>query len=129
MRVDASQVFPGYGMAMAHVETPPAKIPGFFAAVSAQAASLAQTGPTPDEMARALNPRIAGLRRAQLTNEYWLIDLDGALEDPRRLDLIRSTFPDYQALTAAEVQSAARDLLQDPTAWRLEIESPQAPSS
>ena len=75
---------------------PPAKMPGFFDAAAKIAARHGATRASPhDELARARAPRVAGLAKAQLTNEYWLADLSGSIADPRRLDLIRTTFPDY----------------------------------
>ena len=70
---------------------------------------------------RARNPRIANLRKAQLTNEYWLTDLDNAMSDPRKLDLIRTTFSDYEKLTTADLQAAARAWFRDETAWRMVV--------
>jgi len=122
-RPDLSQVFPGYGYVLNLVETPPPKIPGFFDTVSAIARDLREHGVTADEFDRARNPRVAGLRKAQLTNEYWMGNLTGALADPRRLALIRTTFPDYLAITPAEVQAAAKDWFRDETAWKLVIEA------
>jgi zinc protease len=126
--VDLSQVFPGYGYVLNTVEMPPPHIPGFFTTVSAIARDMRDKGVTADELERARNPRIAALRKAQLGNEYWIIDLTGALADPRRLDLIRSTFPDYEAVTTADIQKAARDWFTDEKAWKLVVESVQAAS-
>ncbi len=116
-----SQVFPGYGYLLAQVEMPPAKIPGFFAAASKIASDMATTGITPDELVRARAPRVAGLAKSQLTNEYWLTDLSGSIAEPRKLDLIRSTFPDYDAVTTADIQAAAKRWLTPGTAWRLRV--------
>jgi zinc protease len=122
-RVDLSQVFPGYGYTLNEVEMPPPLIPGFFETVTSAAHDMSLNGVSADELARARNPRLAGLRKAQLTNEYWLADLSGALADPRRLDLIRSTFPDYESITLADIQAAARDWFKDDTAWRLVVKA------
>jgi zinc protease len=133
-RADLSQVFPGYGYVFNLVEMPPPIIPGFFDTVSGIAHDLGEHGITADEFERARNPHVAGLHKAQLTNEYWLGNLTGALADPRRLALIRSTFPDYAALTAADIQAAARDLFRDERAWKLvvqaapQVSAPPAPS-
>ena len=122
-RVDLSQVFPGYGYTLNEVEMPPPLIPGFFDTVTAAAHDMSVNGVSGDELERARNPHIASLRKAQLTNEYWLADLTGALADPRRLDLIRSTFPDYEAVDRTDIQTAARDWFKDETAWRLIVKA------
>ena len=116
-----SQTFPGYGYLLAQVEMPPAKLPGFFAAATKIAADMATGGITADELVRARAPRVAGLAKSQLTNEYWLADLSGSVAEPRKLDLIRSTFPDYDAVTAADIQAAAKRWLAGDKAWKLEI--------
>jgi zinc protease len=122
-RVDLSQVFPGYGYALNLVEMPPPLIPGFFDTVSGIARDLREQPVSADELERARNPHIASLKKAQLTNEYWLSDLSNAMADPRRLDLIRSTFPDYESITLADIQAAARDWFKDETAWKLVIKA------
>jgi zinc protease len=116
-----SQTFPDYGYMLAQVEMPPAKLPGFFAAATKIAGDMATRGITADELVRARAPRVAGLAKSQLTNEYWLADLSGSIAEPRKLDLIRSTFPDYDAVTTADIQAAAKRFLTADKAWKLEI--------
>jgi zinc protease len=118
-----SETFPGYGLAFAEVEIPPEKIGGFFADVNQITTDMAAKGVSADELERARNPRVATIRKAQFTNEYWLGRLEGSIADPRRLMIIRSTFPDYARVTAADVQAAARRWFEPATAWRLEIKA------
>jgi zinc protease len=121
--VDFSQEFPDYGFALTQVETPPAKIPLFFDDVATIAAAMAFAPPTADELERVKNPRIAGIEKAQLTNAYWLERLAGSIADPRRLALIRTTLPDYEKITAADIQAAAARWLVPGRAWKLVIEA------
>jgi zinc protease len=116
-----SDVFPHYGVVAASVETPPAKIERFYAAVHDITADLASKGPTADELQRAVKPRIETLAKAQQTNEYWMTWIAGADHDPRRLDIVRDTLPGYSRITAPEVQAAAHKYLSDAQAWKLEI--------
>jgi zinc protease len=127
--VDLSETFPGYGLALNLVEMPPANIPSFFEATKQIAADIAAHGVTADELVRAKNPRIAGIRRAQLSNEYWVVSLANGQADPRRLDLIRSTFPDYESITAAEVQAAAQRWFRPDKAWELVVEAKPSASA
>ena len=120
-RVALSETFPDYGVALTSVEMPPAKIPGFFADVSRIAAAMRNTGVTADELDRARNPRVSGIRKAELTNEYWLSRLAGALDDPRRLKLIRTTFPDYEKVTPQDVQAAAKRWFVDDKSWKMVV--------
>lgn len=119
--VALSETFPRYGVAFVAVEMPPQKIPGFFSDVAAIAADMRDHGVTADELERARNPRVSTIQRAQLTNEYWLARLAGSIADPRRLDIIRTTLPDYAKVTLADVQAAARNWLVDDRAWKLVI--------
>jgi len=116
-----SESIEGYGSALSEVEMPPTKIPGFFDTVARITADLREKGLTDDELARARNPRVSGIEKAQLTNEYWLDRLSGSMADPRRLDLIRTTLPDYQAMTTADVQAAAKAYFVDGKAWKMVI--------
>jgi zinc protease len=122
-----SDTFPGYGYVYAGVETPPGKIAGFYAAADRIAADLAARGPTPDELQRAVRPRMEGIERAQQTNSYWGAMLHDSFDDPRRLELIRSSLPGYRRITAADVQAAARAYLAPSRAWRFQV-TPAAPT-
>jgi zinc protease len=84
-------------------------------------------GITADELERARNPHVSSIQKAMLTNEYWLQRLEGSIADPRRLDLIRTTLPDYASLTAADVQAAAARDFDAAKTWKLEIKAPGAP--
>jgi zinc protease len=127
VQVSLSESFPRYGVAIAAVEIPPQKITGFYADVAAITARMRLSGVTADELERARNPRVAGLRKSMETNEYWLLRLEGSIADPRRLDIIRTTLPDYAKVTAGDVQAAARRYFVDDRAWKLEIKAPAAP--
>ena len=107
-QVALSETFPNYGLAYTAVEMPPQKIPAFFADIAAITADMGEHGVSEDELARARNPRVATIRKAQLTNEYWLVRLEGIIADPRRLGIIRTTLPDYEKVTVADIQAAAR---------------------
>jgi zinc protease len=45
----------------------------------------------------------------------------GAQTDPRGLDLIRTQVSDYESITTADVQAAARRWLKPETAWKLKV--------
>lgn len=122
---DASLIFSNYGYLSASVEIPPAKVEGFFADVTRIAADLRNKDVGADELERARKPRIEALQKAKQTNEYWLGNLAGAQDDPRRLDLIRDAVPGLQKLTAADVRAAAATYLSDAKLWKLVV-SPEA---
>jgi zinc protease len=126
-QVMLSESFPGYGVAYVAVEMPPQKIPRFYVDIAKITADMRDKGVSEDELARARNPRLAALRKAQLTNEYWLARLEGIIAEPRRLSIIRTTFPDYEKVTVADVQAAARKWLVDSKEWKLVVKAPGAP--
>ncbi len=117
-----SDVFPGYGHIYAAVETPPSKVAGFYADVAKITADLRAHPITADELQRAVKPRIESIERAQQTNGYWSAMLHDAQDDPRRLELIRSSIPGYRKMTVEDVQAAAQTYLIDANAWRFQVE-------
>jgi zinc protease len=118
----ASETFPGYGYAFASVETPPAKLDGFYAAVARITQTMAASGVTADEFERARKPHVDALIKARQTNEFWLARLEGAQTDPRRLALIREMIPGYAWLTLKDIQDVAATYFSPATAWKFEIE-------
>jgi zinc protease len=117
----ASETFPGYGYAAASVETPPAKLDGFYAAVAKITQTMAETGVTADEFERARKPHVDALIKAQQTNEFWLTRLEGAQTDPRRLALIREMIPGYARLTLKDIQDVAATYFSPARAWKFEV--------
>ena len=117
-----SEVFPGYGYVYASVETPPSKVAGFYADVARITADLRTRPITADEFQRAVKPRLESIARAQQTNGYWSTMLHDAQDDPRRLELIRSSLPGYRQMTVADVQQAAQAYLSDASAWRFQVQ-------
>jgi zinc protease len=110
-----------WGYMAASVEVPPQKLDAFFADVQKIAADLRAKPVSADELERAKKPRIDAIEKAQLTNQYWLSELSGAQEDPRRLDLTRQLLPGTERVTAADVQNAAQLVLNDDKAFKLVV--------
>jgi zinc protease len=118
---EASWVFPGYGFAWTKVETPPAKIGSFYANVSKIAGEMRSVKVSEDELARARNPVVEGLKKRQLTNEYWLGRLSGSQADPRMLEAIRTAVTGYMSVTPEDIRTAAAAYFADERAWKLVI--------
>jgi zinc protease len=117
----ASLIFPHYGYLSAAVEIPPDKMHSFYEDLSKIAAALRTTDVSADELERAKKPLVDGLEKSRVTNEYWLDQLSGAYEDPRRLDAVRTVQASLSSVTAAEIKEAARLYLSDDKLWKLEI--------
>ncbi|MEI9890811.1 MAG: insulinase family protein [Caulobacteraceae bacterium] len=119
--LEASEDYPGYGYIAARVEIPPTKIAGFYDQVDKIAADLRASGPTPDEMKRAVLPRIEALTKAMQTNEFWLQGLEGAQTDPRKLDVVLNQIGQLQSITADEVKAVANTWLDPAKEWRFQV--------
>lgn len=113
--------FPGYGFMWGRVETSPSRVPAFYALVSRIAAAMRADGVTEDELARARRPVVEGLKKQQLSNEYWLNWLSELQTDPRRLEALRTQIARYEAVTAEDVKRAAALRLTDEKAWKLVV--------
>ncbi len=118
---DASDTFPGYGYVLADVEIPPTKAAGFFNSVSKITADMATSGVTDDELERARKPLIEARHKAQESNEFWLSALGGAQQASARLDLIRTSIDDLQAVTPADVKAVAAKYLTDGRTRRITV--------
>jgi zinc protease len=116
-----STVFPHYGYMIADVEIPPAKLDGFFSDVQTITADLRDRDVSPDELERAKKPAVDDLQRRRETNEYWLAALSGAQTDPRKVEAIRTSVAQLEAVTADDVRREARAYLVDAKAWKLEV--------
>jgi zinc protease len=116
-----SYAFPNYGYAWCKVETPPDKIAHFYANVTQIAADMGTNGVTADELARAKTPVIERLKKAELSNEYWLQTLSGTQADPRKLDLARTRISGYETVTAADIKRVIAAYFTEGRAWKLVV--------
>jgi zinc protease len=117
----ASEVFPGYGYMAAQIEAPPEKLDRFLADAARIAADLRDRPPSEDELQRAKKPAIEGIIRQRAGNAWWLAQLPRVQTRPEVARSIASQIAEYQAVTAADVQKAARDYLIDAKAWKMEV--------
>ncbi|CAN5263203.1 insulinase family protein [soil metagenome] len=117
----ASLVFPGYGYAFVSAETPPEALPGFFTSVDAVATALRDTPITEDELGRARLSAVESIRRSQATNGYWLGALENVQDDPAQITAVRTAISDLEAVTPADIQTAARTYLLPDHAWRAQV--------
>ncbi len=123
----SSTTFPGFGVLLAFADTPPSKAAGFFSELGTIAADLRAKPPSEDELARARNPAVANQLQAQQSNGYWVNALGAAQSVPAFVEKARQALPDLQAVTAADVQAAARTYLTEASAWRLLVQRSEAP--
>lgn len=122
----SSEVFSGYGYLMAMAEVKPQDGDKVFAGISQIVADLRANEISADELERARRPRVEEYAAGRQTNAYWLVALAGVHEDPRRLESARTLLPQTQAVTPADLKSAAQRYLTDDKAWKAHI-LPQGP--
>jgi zinc protease len=125
---NASEAYPGYGLFAGQIEAKPDALPGFLRDAQAIAADLAAHPIEADEMERARRPLIDALTGQRAGNAWWLQSLDRIQTDPRVAQSIESSLADYGAISAAELQAAARRFLVPDKAWKLVIVPQPAPA-
>ena len=122
----SSDVFPDYGFMLVQGETEAAKIPAFYAAVSAIAASLREAPPSEDELNRARLPTVERVRLSQATNEYWLGQLSDVVDKPSSVQQTLAHIAVLEAVTPADIQRLAQKYLTDSTAVQVQVVSANA---
>ena len=124
-----SPVFDDYGYLSATILAPPDKLAGFLRDAERIAKQLRDVPVTPDELERARKPLIADIVRDRgSSNAWWLGNLAQIQTDPRVVAKIRSQTADYEAVTPAALQKAARDYLVDARDWQLIVVPEAAPA-
>jgi zinc protease len=116
-----SEVFPGYGFLAAQIEAPPEKLDGFLTDAARIAADLRDKQIQPDELERARKPLIEGTIRQQASNEWWLNALSDVQTRPGAAQAVADTLAQYKAITAPELEQAARRFLVEGKAWKMEV--------
>jgi zinc protease len=124
---NSSETFPGYGYMSARIEAPPERLEPFLADAARIARELAEQPVGEDELLRARRPLIENLQRQRSSSNGWWADaLEGIQDRPGVAESIRVSIAQYQSITPAELQAAARQYLVDAKAWKM-IVIPKAP--
>jgi len=116
-----SEVFPHFGLFIAYSQIKAERLGDFEKATREIAQALAKEGPSADELARALTPVISGNEQRRKLNLYWAQMLQGDLDDPRYLTLLRTGVTGYQQVTADEVKAVAKRWLSKAPALQIEV--------
>jgi zinc protease len=85
----------------------PDKIDLFTRVTKSIAADLIAQQVTADELDRAVKPLRELIARVSTGNSFWLGQMAGSTQDPRRIEALRSLVTDYQRITPAELQATA----------------------
>ncbi len=119
---DGSKAIPGAGHFGAMVEVPPGAVESFFQSALEIARSLREEPIAADELDRARLPLVEAMQRSRNSdNSWWLDALSGVAENPQRAASLRDAVAIVSGLTAADLQSLAREYLTDDKAWRLSV--------
>jgi zinc protease len=117
----ASPAFADYGIFSAQIEARPEALAGFLRDAEGIITDLRDRPVSADELQRALRPRVETLQRNRAGNPWWLIALGRVQTDPRVAASIAAMVGEYEGVTAADLQRAARTFLQPGRAWKLVV--------
>lgn len=117
----ASPVFADYGIFSAQIQARPEALAGFLRDAEAIVADLRDRPVPADELQRALRPRVETVQRQRNGNPWWLFALGRVQRDPRVAAAIGAMVGEYEGVTAADLQRAARTFLQPGRAWKLVV--------
>jgi zinc protease len=116
-----SEGFASYGLFEGEMEARPESLPGFLRDAERIAADLRDRPVAADELQRARLPLVEALQRGRNGNAWWLDSLEEIQTNPHVAPTIENQIADYQSLTAADLQRAARRFLLPGRAWKLVI--------
>ena len=117
---DEVRGFDGFGMIVAGAQLTPDRIPAFRETLDRIVADLAAKGPGEDALLRAKETAAGTAQRAMVSNGYWLAQL-GDLDDPRRLDAIRTYISGRKAIDAAAVRDVVKRYMADAKPLVIEV--------
>ncbi|MCC6942874.1 MAG: insulinase family protein, partial [Novosphingobium sp.] len=112
---------PSGGYISATVQLRPTDFDTFYAAADKIAADLAANPPTADEIGRVTEPLKQLITRASTGNGFYMFQLEGAANDPRKIAAIRTILNDYSQTTPDRMQALAMRYLTRDKSWRLMV--------
>jgi zinc protease len=116
-----SETYPDFGVLIAGSQIKTERLGDFEKATRDIAQALAKDGPTADELTRAVTPIVSNNERGRKLNNYWAQALQGNLDDPRYVAMIRTMVSGYQQVTADVVKRMARKWLAREPALQIEV--------
>ena len=97
---------------MSYLPIAPADVDPISADVKTIAGQLADEGVRAEELERAIEPTLTGIREQLRQNRYWLQTvLMGSSRYPEQIDWSRSILSDYASIRAQDVAALARQYL------------------
>ncbi|MBS0475511.1 MAG: insulinase family protein [Proteobacteria bacterium] len=109
------------GAIIALAQLQPKAVPVFFATADEIAAELVAAPPSADELARVTEPLKQQLTRAYTSSAFFMNQLEGASDDPRKFAALRTLLPDMTRTTPAAMQALAIKYLKPGSSWRVAV--------
>ncbi|MGD9097752.1 MAG: insulinase family protein [Desulfobacterales bacterium] len=107
-----SRAFPGFGLLVSYLPIAPSDLDPIAADVRKIAGQLAVEGIHAEELERALEPTLTGIREQLRQNRYWLRTvLMGSSRYPEQIAWSRDILSDYAGIQLQEVSALARQYL------------------
>lgn len=123
-----SGVYPGFGYFSLSSSIDPKDAPAVEAAIAQITQTLRDKPVDADLLLRARQPILERIERNRRENASWLAIVDQAQSAPRHLDRFRASKAVYRAITAADIQAAARHYLPQDAMLRIRVMPPGTPS-
>jgi len=122
------RAYKGYGALMIYVQVAPEKVTVIRDAIHQIVQSIVSAGISEDELKRALDPTLSGIKDARRRNSYWLNTvLAGSRTHPVQLQWSREILADYTSITVPEIEAVAREYLVDDRAADILVTSLATP--
>jgi zinc protease len=107
-----SRAYPDYGVFQTMITVEPGDVDRVIREVRAISAVLSEKPVPDDELHRALDPVLTGIKDLMRTNDYWVNSvLTGSAGHPQQIDWSRMIQKDYAAVSSAEVHQLAQKYL------------------
>lgn len=118
----AYRAYAGYGLLQAVLLVDPGQTEAIIAETKSIAKALATQGIGPDELKRALDPTLAQIKDMRQSNPYWINSvLTGSSRHAEQLDWARTIEADYARITVEQLNSLAREYLNNSRAAAIVI--------
>jgi len=110
----SSRVYAGYGLFQNYIQVDPQAADMVIQAVKDIVSDLVTQGISSEELRRAVDPIITGLKDLRRSNSYWLNSvLASASRHPQQIEWSRTLLDDYASVTAAELEVLAQKYLRN----------------
>ncbi|HUT43776.1 MAG TPA: insulinase family protein, partial [Desulfobacterales bacterium] len=107
-----SRAYPGYGVLQAMAYVDPNESDMIIKEIKKIVSNLAKDGVTQDELSRAKEPTLTGIKDMFRKNSYWLDTvLTGSKNHPQKIDWSRTILKDYASITKERVSNIAKKYL------------------